>query len=113
MFYKIIFLMLFCTFEASAITSKTIVYVFEILSKAITSTLNAISNWINKPRMQYTKKQRKTSNGSGKFLKIFAQARSLAIMNKTVNLEDMVVGTHSWKTNCEQNVLQRIIWTQI
>ena len=31
----------------------------------------------------------------GNSLKIFAQARSLAIMNETVNLEDMVVGTHS------------------
>ena len=59
--------MLFCTFEASAITSKTIVYVFETLSKVITSIPNLISNWINKPHMQYTKKQRKTSNGRGKF----------------------------------------------
>ena len=59
--------MLFCTFEANAIISKTIVYVFETLSEGITSTPNAISNWINKPRMQYTNKQHKTSNDSGKF----------------------------------------------
>ena len=32
MFYKIIYFMLFCTFKASAITSKTIVYVFKTLS---------------------------------------------------------------------------------
>ena len=66
MFNKLIYLMLFCTFEASTITSKTIIYVFEILSKTITSTPSAISNWIDKPRLRYTKKQRKTSHGSGK-----------------------------------------------
>ena len=44
MFYKIIYIMLFCRFKASAITSKTIVYVFETCSKIITSTPNTISN---------------------------------------------------------------------
>ena len=51
MFYKIIYSMLFCTFKVSAITSKTIVYVFETLSKTVTSTPIAICNWINKLRI--------------------------------------------------------------
>ena len=67
MFYKIIYFMLFCTFKASAITSTTIVYVFEILSEVVTSAPIAIYNWINKPRIRYTKKYCKTSNGSDKF----------------------------------------------
>ena len=58
--------MLFCTFKASAITSKSIVYVFETLSEVVTSTPIAICNWINKSRIQYANKHRKTSNGSGK-----------------------------------------------
>ena len=57
MFYKIIYLILFCAFEVSAITSKSIIYIFETLSKVITSTPNVISNWLNKPHMRYTKKQ--------------------------------------------------------
>ena len=59
--------MLFCTFKVSAITSNTIVYVFETLSEVVTSTPIAICNWINKPHIRYTKKHCKTSNGSGKF----------------------------------------------
>ena len=69
MFYKIIYIMLFCTFKASVITSKILVYVFETFSEVVISTSNALSNWINKPRIQYTRKQRKTSNGSGNFPK--------------------------------------------
>ena len=38
MFYKIIYFILFCTFKANAITSKTLVYVYETLSKVVTST---------------------------------------------------------------------------
>ena len=67
MFYKIIYFMLFCTLKAITITSKTVVYVFETLSEVVTSTPIAIYNWINKPRIRYTKKHCKTSNGSGKF----------------------------------------------
>ena len=59
--------MLFCTFKASAITSKTTMYLFETLSKVITFKSNAISNWIYKPCIQYTRKEGETSNGSGKF----------------------------------------------
>ena len=59
--------MLFCTFKASATTSKTIVYVFETLSEVVISIPIAICNWFNKPRIRHTKKHRKTSNGSGKF----------------------------------------------
>ena len=59
--------MLFCTFKATTITSKTIIYVFETLSEVVSSTPIAICNWINKPHIQYTKKYCKTSNGSGKF----------------------------------------------
>ena len=67
MFYKIIYFILFCTFKASAIPSKTIVYIFEVLSEVVTYTPITISNLINKPRFRYTKKEGKTSNGSGKF----------------------------------------------
>ena len=67
MFYKIIYFILLCTFKASAITSKTIVYIFETLFKVVTSTPITICNWINKPHIRYTKKYCKTSNGSGKF----------------------------------------------
>ena len=56
MFNKLVYLILFCIFEASTITSKTIVYVFETLSETTISTPNAISNRINKPQLQYTKK---------------------------------------------------------
>ena len=42
-------------------------YVLETLSETITSTPNAIFNWINKQRLIYTNKQRKTSHDSRKF----------------------------------------------
>ena len=66
-FCKIVYFMLFCTFKATVITNKTIIYVFETLSKVVKSTPIAICNWINKSRIRYTKKHRKTSNNSGKF----------------------------------------------
>ena len=56
--------MLFCTFKATTITSKTIVYAFETLSEVVNSTPITISNWIDKPRIRYTKIHHKTCNGS-------------------------------------------------
>ena len=43
-FCKIIYFVLVCTFKASAITSKTIVFVFETLSEVVTSTPIPLSN---------------------------------------------------------------------
>ena len=86
--------MLFCTFEANAIISKTIVYVFETCSRSSPLHLTLypaglINHVYNTPRNNV-----KPAMVVGNFLKIFAQARSLAIMNEIVNLEGMVVGTH-------------------
>ena len=68
MFNKFLYLILFCTLEASSITRNTIIYIHKTISKKITSTPNIISSWINKPYLHYVKKQRKTSQEySGKF----------------------------------------------
>ena len=67
MFNKLICLMLFCTFEASTITRKTIIYIYKTIFETITSSPNVISDWINKPCLYYTRKRRKTSHGSRKF----------------------------------------------
>ena len=67
MLYKIIYFVLLCTFGAKVITCNTIEYVLEMLSKSIILTPIAIHKWFNKPRIRYTKKYCKTSNGSGKF----------------------------------------------
>ena len=67
MLYKIICLMLLCTFKAKVTTCKTIKYVFKTLSEVVLSTPTTIHKWFNKPRIQHTKKHRKTSNNSGEF----------------------------------------------
>ena len=67
MFNKLIHLLLFCTFETSTIARKTIIHIYSTITKTITSTPNAISNWINKPRIWYTNKQRKTSHCAEKY----------------------------------------------
>ena len=65
MFKELIHLLLFCTFEASTIARKAIIHISNTITKTITST--SISNWINKPRIRCTNKQRKTSHGTGKY----------------------------------------------
>ena len=76
MFNKFIHLMLFCTFETSAITRKAIIHMYNTITKTIISTPNVISNWINKPRIWYTNNRRKTSHGSGKYSKIFRASKN-------------------------------------
>ena len=76
-FNKIIYLVLFCTLVASTITRKAIIYKLKILFKLITSAPNTVSNWINKPRPHYTKKQRKTSHGNGKFSQNLCASKSI------------------------------------
>ena len=59
--------MLFCTFGASTVARKAIIHIYNTISKTIASTPNAISKWINKPRIWYINKQRKTSHGAEKY----------------------------------------------
>ena len=77
MFSKLIYLMFFCTFEASTITRKTIIYKLKTMFKTNTSIPKAISNWINKLWLCYTKKRRKTSHGSGNFSKNLRASKHL------------------------------------
>ena len=67
MLCKFICFMLLCTFQAKVTTCETIVCAIKTLSEAAISTPITIYKWFNKPGIQHTKKNLKTSNGSGKF----------------------------------------------
>ena len=95
MFTKLIHLMLFCTFEASTIARKAIIHILNTITKIITSTPNAISNWINKTRIWYTNKRRKTSHVPENILTIFMQERMHGVTSATVYLENMLDDTLS------------------
>ena len=77
MFNKLIYLMLFCTLEASNIIRKANIYILKTMFKKITSTPNTVSNWINKLRLHHTKKRRNTSHGSGKFSQNLRASKNL------------------------------------
>ena len=55
MLNKLIYLMLFCTLEASTITRKVIIHILKTMFKTITSPPNVTFNWINKPRLRSRK----------------------------------------------------------
>ena len=67
MFYKVIYFMLLCIFNAIVTTCKTFINVIDTLSDVVISTPIAMYNWFNKPRIRHSKKHCNTSNGSGKF----------------------------------------------
>ena len=60
MFDKLLYLMLFCTFGASTITRKAVIYIYKTISETINSTPNAIHSlcllqdwWVNFGYDQY------------------------------------------------------------
>ena len=77
LFNKLLHLILFCTFEASNIAKKSIIYIHKTIYETITSTPNIISNWINKPRLHYVKKRCITNHGSGKFSQYLCASKNL------------------------------------
>ena len=91
MFNKFIHLMLFCTFGAITIAKKAIIHIYNTIFKTITSTPNAISNWINRPRIWYTNKQHKISHGIGKYSNNLCTSK-----NSGYNERNYKSGRHAW-----------------
>ena len=92
MFNKFIYLILFCTFGAHTIVKKVIFNICNTISNTITSTPNAISNWINKQHIWYTNKRRKTSHGAGKY-----SNNLYASINSGYNERNCKSGRHTWR----------------
>ena len=92
MFNKFIHLMLFCTFWVSTIAKKAIIHIYNTISKTITATPNAISNWINKPRIRYTNKWSKTSHGARKYSNNLRASK-----NSGYNNCNCKSGRHAWR----------------
>ena len=104
MFNKLIHLMLFCTIQASTTTRKAITHIYNTLTKTITSTPNAISNWIDKPHIWYTNNWHKTSHSGGKYSNNLCVSK-----NSWYNKRNCEFGKHSQR----HTFMKHKSWTEL